>query len=206
MTFEGEAPKADSLSISEAGSQGCCEPGAKVDDTDRSQLIDENGGIANVVIALTFEGAEVVLPSEPVVVELKGCRFEPHLTVVHVGTSVSWEHSDAISHNIHIYTLKNEAWSTTVPPFSKREQTLMGAEAIRLGCDIHPWMESYVYVTEATHFTLTGTDGSFKIEGVPPGEYKLEIWHERLGKGRGTVTVNADGSSEAIAVQMRGAR
>ena len=63
-------------------------------------------------------------------------------------------------------------------------------------------MLSYAYVTDATHWALTGEDGMFTIEGVPAGEYKLEIWHESLGKAKGTATVAADGSSEAVEIKM----
>ena len=202
VMFEGEVPKAKALSIKEEQSAGCCAPGVKLDDGARSLMISKDGGIANVVITLTVDGAKVELPSEPVEIDQVGCRFEPHLSVVHVGTTVRYKNSDTISHNVHTYALKNEGLNKTVAAGGKLDQKLEKAEAVRIACDIHPWMESYVFVTEGTHFTFTGSDGSFKLEGVPAGDYKLQIWHEKLGKGKGSVTVKADGSSDAVSIKM----
>jgi hypothetical protein len=55
---------------------------------------------------------------------------------------------------------------------------------IDIKCDIHPWMKGYVVATEATHYAISSLDGSFQIEGLPPGEYELSWWHEELGKGK----------------------
>jgi hypothetical protein len=58
-------------------------------------------------------------------------------------------------------------------------------------------MLSHVVVTEATHYTVTGPDGSFALNDVPPGTYTLEYWHEKLGKGKSAeVTVAAGGAAK----------
>ena len=69
------------------------------------------------------------------------------------------------------------------------------AEAIKVACDIHPWMLSWAYVTEATHWAVTDANCNFSITGLPPGEYKVELWHESLGKGKETVEIPADGGA-----------
>jgi hypothetical protein len=52
--------------------------------------------------------------------------------------------------------------------------------------------------TDATHWAVTGLDGSFAIDGVPAGTYTLEYWHERLGKGKSVeVTVAAGAPAQA---------
>ena len=202
IVFDGKAPEAKPLPIKEAQAEGCCAPGTKVDDTDRSLLVDEKGGIANVVVGLTVDGFKFELPKEPVLLDQEGCRFSTVVLPVHVGTTVAYGNSDSISHNVHTYATKNEGINKTVAAGTTLEQKLEEAEAVRVACDIHPWMEAHVYVTESTHFTVTGRDGSFELPGVPAGEYKLEIWHAKLGKGKGTAKVAADGSAEMVEIKM----
>ena len=65
---------------------------------------------------------------------------------------------------------------------------------VRVKCDVHPWMASYVGVLEHPFYAVTGADGSYSISGLSAGTYTLEAWHERLGTQTSTVTV-ADGAA-----------
>jgi hypothetical protein len=50
-------------------------------------------------------------------------------------------------------------------------------------------MHAYIFVMDHPFYAVSAADGSFKIEGLPPGEYTLEVWHEKLGKQRQKATV-----------------
>ncbi len=60
---------------------------------------------------------------------------------------------------------------------------------VKLGCDKHPWMKGWVVVTDSPWFASTGETGSFEIKNVPPGNYVLEAWHEKLGTRTAAITV-----------------
>ena len=64
---------------------------------------------------------------------------------------------------------------------------------IPIKCNVHPWMKSYLGVVPHPYFTVTGADGSFELKGLPPGEYTVESWHEKLGVQKQTVTVLSGG-------------
>ena len=83
-----------------------------------------------------------------------------------------------------------------VPPRSRAVELSVGSNpgVRRLGCDVHPWMASYVFVSD-TPATVTGADGRFALH-VPPGPIVLELWHETLGEQRAEVEVPADGELE----------
>jgi uncharacterized protein (DUF2141 family) len=64
-------------------------------------------------------------------------------------------------------------------------------------------MSSYVFVSETPYYAITKADGSFEIKGLKPGTYKVETWHEKLGKGKPVeVVVKDDGSSEPVEIKL----
>lgn len=204
VTFEGERPTIKPLTISEEQAKGCCEPGMSVDSTNRELLISEKGGLANVVVMIEVDGKEVEAMENPIELDQAKCRFEPHVLAFPAGTTVHYLNSDAISHNVHTYSTKNGSMNQTVSAGSSLEQVLEKSEVVKVTCDIHPWMLSYIYVTETNFYAVTDAEGNFEIAGLPPGEYKVEMWHEKLGKAKAEVVVKEDGSSEPLEVQMGG--
>jgi hypothetical protein len=52
---------------------------------------------------------------------------------------------------------------------------------LRVTCDIHRWMRTYVGVVSHPHFAVSGADGTFRIANVPPGSYTIVAWQERYG-------------------------
>ena len=45
---------------------------------------------------------------------------------------------------------------------------------------------------------VSAETGSFRIEGVSPGTYKLWVWHEKLQSTTHTVSVTAGGVTEVL--------
>lgn len=192
VVWEGErpAPKPD-LDIKTEATAGCHDAD-KMDKTDETLLISEQGGVANVVMTIEVAGAEKKVPEKPVVFDQDGCRFHPHVAVVPVGATLEFANSDQTNHNIHTYAKKNEAINKNVAAAGKLPYALTKAEVIDVKCDIHPWMKGYIVVTDASHYAVSGPDGSFEITGLPAGEYEVSWWHEELGKGKtAKVTVEA---------------
>ena len=60
---------------------------------------------------------------------------------------------------------------------------------VKLKCDVHPWMTAYLWVLDNALFSVTGSDGAFRIEKLPPGVWTVEVWHERFGTRTAQVTV-----------------
>ena len=202
IVFDGKVEAPKPLKIKADQAKGCCADGSVVDPVNRSLLIGADKGIANVVITLTVAGAKVEVSKEPVELDQAQCRFEPHVSIVPVGTTIRFTNSDGVPHNVHTYSIKNDPLNKTVAANGKLDMKVAKAESIKIACDFHPWMSSYAVVTDDTHWGLSDAAGRFSIDGVPPGEYNLSIWHESLGKAKATVTVNEDGSSTAAEVKM----
>jgi hypothetical protein len=58
-------------------------------------------------------------------------------------------------------------------------------------------------VVEHPFFAVTGADGSFSMQGVPPGQYTLAAWHEKLGTREQVVSVSPGGQVR-VELEFRG--
>ena len=203
VVFDGEKlPEVKPLEIAEAQAKDCT-TGDPVDSTNRTLMIDEKTkGIANCVVSVVVKDAEVKVPEEAIQLDQTQCRYEPHVILIPEGATVAYLNSDKISHNVHTYAVKNQAFNKIIPAGEKGEQKLAKAEAIQVKCDIHPWMTCYLFVTDHPFSATTDAQGNFSIKGLAPGKYSIEIWHETLGKAKASVTIAEDGSSEAVEVKM----
>ena len=76
------------------------------------------------------------------------------------------------------------------------------AQVQKIQCDVHPWMEGYMYVTEHGYADVTGEKGYARLNDLPPGEYELTIWHEEYG--RTSRSVQLGDSSDTITVELPG--
>lgn len=200
VLFEGDVPKLEPLEVGARSSEGCCPAGQQVDRTNPTLLLSEDGGIANVVVTIDVEGAEVTVPEAPLVMANHLCQFEPHVIVAPVGATVEFTNGDEAPHNIHTYPLKGASLNRTITKGTATRTILERTDRIRVTCDLHPWMEGWIFVTDTPFHALTDDHGAFRIEGLPPGEHPATLWHERLGKQKATVVVQADGE---ISVEWR---
>jgi len=84
------------------------------------------------------------------------------------------------------------------------EKTFENAEVgIPTRCDVHPWMAAFINVFDHPYFAVSGDDGSFAIDQLPPGDYVIEAWHETLGTQTQSVTV-APSETGSLAIDFSG--
>jgi len=159
-------------------------------------VLGENNAMANVLVQIKegLSGGDYPTPAEPVVVNQAGCTYTPHVFGVMVGQPVKFLNPDGTLHNVHAVSKENPEFNMAMPKFRKEfEQTFDKPEFMfPVKCDVHPWMASWCAVMSHPFFNVTGKDGVYKIEGLKPGTYKIEAWHEKLGTQTATVTVGAD--------------
>lgn len=202
VLYDGERPEPKPLVIDPKRAEGCVHEGEQIDDRDQSLLIDKDGGLANVVVTVEVPGAKVEAPSKAIQVDQRKCRFEPHVMVVPVGATVEFLNSDKAAHNVHALPFKGEGFNENIASGGKYVAKFDRADKINVKCDLHPWMNSWLIVSDTPFFAVTGADGRFAIEGLPPGQHKATYWHERLGKFAGTIQVGADGTAAPIELKM----
>ncbi len=142
--------------------------------------VNGNGTLPNVFVYVK-SGAEKYTfapPSDPAVLDQKGCMYDPHVLGVMVGQTVKIVSSDPTTHNIHPMPKDNREWNMSQPPGAAPiEQKFARPEImIPVKCNQHPWMRAYVGVINNPFFSVTGSEGTFSIKGLPPGTYTIEAW------------------------------
>ncbi len=157
-------------------------------------VVSAGGGLQYAVVRLTnIAAGRPASDIPPALLVQKGCMFEPHVFAVAVGTAVKVRNTDGILHNVHTHSSRNPAINFAHPPSVPEVPftSFAAPESVKVTCDVHSWMSAWIWVSRHPYIAVTGADGAYKIAGVPPGQYRLEVWHESLGKSSRDVTVVA---------------
>ena len=142
----------------------------------------KNLPVADAVASLTPLDAPAAItpPSEPGVITQEKEEFQPYVTVVAAGTRIRFPNTDKVQH--HVFSLsKTKTFDLGLYRGEPRELvTFDHPGVVTLGCNIHDWMSAYVVVLATPHFKKTAADGLAPLASIPPGRYRLEIWHPRI--------------------------
>jgi plastocyanin len=159
-------------------------------------VVNDSGGLANVFVDLTGSLPNSPGASAPVVLEQKNCVYTPRVVGARMGGTLHIVSDDPLVHNVHSVSLKNPFNFSEQKAGVSRDITLKGPDVMmRIVCDIHSWMVSYVGVETHPFYAVSSGDGSFKIANVPPGKQTIRVWHERFGQLMKTVNVTAGGTA-----------
>ena len=146
-------------------------------------ILVSNGGLANVVLSIE-NAPKTMAPPREIVVANEKCRFAPHVSAATVGSALVVKNSDPILHNTHVYLSDQSTMFNIAFPRKdfQIKRPLPKPDILSFKCDVgHVWMSAYVHVFAHPFFAVSDTIGNFKIEGLPPGQYILKAWHEKLG-------------------------
>lgn len=123
-------------------------------------------------------------PSEPVVLEQRGCVYVPHVLALRTGQTLRVLNADTFNHNVNAKPQRgdNAGFNRTQAAGAHDEVVFKTGElSVPFVCDIHPWMRAYVHALEHPYFALSAADGAFTISGLAPGKYRVEAVHETFG-------------------------
>lgn len=127
---------------------------------------------------------------QEVVLDQRGCRFQPHVLLVRAGDEVKVLNPDGVLHNFHTYSVENPPVNKAQPAFRNEMRVHFGKpERFRVGCDAHGWMAGWIVVTGHPYYAVTERDGSFVIKDFPAGKHVLRVWHETMGEMYAEVVV-----------------
>ncbi|MCE7910963.1 MAG: hypothetical protein DCC43_04225 [Candidatus Brocadia sp.] len=195
VKFDGDIPAGKMLKVDK--DEQTCGHENKV--SEELVINGESKGIKNAVVSLVEIAAGKKAEVVTATLDQKECLFMPHVLAVSTGASVDLLNSDNVMHNLHSWSIKNPGFNEGVSGGGKMTKKFDLPEVVKITCDVHKWMSSFIVVKANPYFAVTDENGRFRIENVPAGSYKIEAWQEKLGKKTADVTVK---SNEEAAVDF----
>ena len=174
VKFTGPPPKLEPLAVNK--NRDVC--GDRKDS--EALVLGPDLGVRGSVILV--EGvARGKKPGAEIVLDNNRCVFVSHVSAVMAGERARVKNSDAILHNTHGFLGKPTVFNLALP---NRDQMiditkrLTRPGVVRVVCDAHPHMSAWMIVHDSPYYAVTDARGAFRIDGVPPGTYKVTMWHE----------------------------
>jgi len=182
FVFDGAVPDPIKLNITK-DTEFC----GKHELVDEALVVGAEGGLANVLIYVRSKEVDVhpdfeATKKDTVRMDIKNCRFEPHLLTIRVGQTLKVRNSDPkVAHNANMQPLGDKGISPNIvkdPEYKfGKAQTL----PIPVVCNIHPWMKGWVLPRDNPYMAVSAEDGSFEIKNLPAGKLEFQVWQEKAG-------------------------
>jgi len=129
------------------------------------------------VVYLVPNGARFVpRPGATAVIDQVKKQFEPQVSVIETGTSVSFPNKDNIRH--HVYSF-SKAKPFELKLYSGKPSNPVVFDQpglVTLGCNIHDVMLGYVLVVDTSWHAVADGRGVAQFHKVPPGQYEVHAW------------------------------
>jgi hypothetical protein len=154
-----------------------------------------DGGLGDVLVyvATGLEDRVFAAPTTPVLIDQRGCWYEPRVAAAQTGQPILFRSGDDTLHNVHGEPRANPRWNFGLARANaERTMTLTEPEIMAtVRCDVHPWMRLDLSVLPHPYFAVTGDSGTFRFPNVPVGTYTLAAVHPTLGRREIQVSVAA---------------
>jgi plastocyanin len=143
-------------------------------------VIGPDGGVRGSVVLIEGVTRGKKATGE-VVLDNAKCLFVSHVTAVAPGDKVRVKNSDPILHNTHGFLGKPTVFNLALPNKDQMidiTRRLGKPGVVRILCDAHPHMFAWMVVHDSPYVAVTDERGAFRIDGIPPGTYRVTLWHE----------------------------
>ncbi len=147
----------------------------------RYEIVTKGGVLStNPPVAVVYLEGAFAKPSNTPTRQIvqKDFIFQPSLLAVQTGTKIEFPNEDDTYHNVFSFSPAKRFDLGRHRPEDKPvpSQIFDQPGMITLRCDIHEHMRGIILVLDTPHFVISGTDGNFKLTGLPAGNYKLKTW------------------------------
>ncbi len=140
------------------------------------RILDQQGApLADAVAELQMAQPPAI--AKPTDVAQKDLTFVPFVSAIQKGAAVDFPNQDKTRHHVYsfspakVFELKLYAGKPEAPVVFEK------AGIVALGCNIHDYMQAYVYVGESPYLAVSNAEGRITLTDVPAGTYQVKVWH-----------------------------
>jgi plastocyanin len=156
--------------------------------------------VKDAVVYADVTGQDNVISNGHATIDQIDEEFVPQVKPIMQGTTISFPNQDNIRHHVYSFSLPK---TFEIPLYlgTPRSPILFDKPGVVvLGCNIHDWMYSYVFVSNTPFYALTDADGKAAIDNLPAAEIDVRVWHSELRDDPDAlsqrVSVSEDGAKE----------
>jgi plastocyanin len=141
--------------------------------------------VTDAVVSLEGMPRETKRPDDgrlvKAVMDQRELRFIPRVLPVVSGATVEFPNNDKHWHNVYSKSEAKEFDLGLYAPGKSRSAKFDKPGVVRILCNVHPGMEAFIVVKEHPYFSATDKQGNYRIDGVPIGKHRLQVWHPQMG-------------------------
>ena len=133
------------------------------------------------ISAETVKGQISAAKPKQAIMDQREMKFLPRVLPVMVGSTVEFPNHDTAWHNVYSKGGAKDFDLGLYPPGKTRSVTFDKPGVARILCNAHPNMEAFIVVKEHPFFSSADKGGNYRLDGVPLGKYRIQVWHPELG-------------------------
>lgn len=207
VTFEGHLPPAEKFIFASFPNSNFCAKHPDTTDEGRRRVIypvetSKDGGLKHAIVYVKgLQDKQWMSNYGSTDFDIRLCDFLPLTAIVIDGKNVRVVNHDAdpddpkaekgVAHTIRAYEVlkpwSNPLFSVGLPikgsELNKQVKMKMWKRGsiIRLTCDQHEWMRSFLLPMQSPFYSRVDENGLFAIENIPPGRHPIVVWHPKVG-------------------------
>ena len=145
--------------------------------------------MSNVVVYLKEVTYRAALPMRKAVMRQEHETFVPHTLPIARGSTVDFPNDDPIFHNVFSLSRAAAFDLGRYPQGRSKPLTFTKAGIVKVFCHIHSHMSATILVFDHPYFVVPEANGAYELANIPPGQYTVVGWHERIGERTTTIRV-----------------
>jgi hypothetical protein len=158
-------------------------------------VTDDKRGLRDVVVTLEHVDSGKPFPNKPINILSENCKFTPEVNILPQGGTFFVDNQDAVMHNSQVYQSERGKIILNIPiPAEEisdgKVQFKKHYKIFQMICGMHEFMQTWGYRVQNPYYYKTKIDGNYKIDSIPPGEYKVTAWHYLMKKQSKKITIS----------------